>query len=99
MSQVISLRDLQDMVRAGQDVKNLPADALITPSARDFLREWETQGGAKTAGAKNPAAAEGSFAPVGGSYGSPVRPTMPPSTSSDSDASARFSSAASASIS
>ena len=35
------------MVRDGQDVKNLPADAIITPSARDFLHELQTNGGAK----------------------------------------------------
>ena len=42
MSRVISLRDLQEMVRRGQDVKNLPADAIITPSARDYLHELES---------------------------------------------------------
>ena len=42
MSRVISLRDLQEMVRTGQDVKNLPADAIITPSARDYLHELES---------------------------------------------------------
>ena len=54
MSRVISIRDLQDMVRDGQDVKNLPADAIITPSARDFLHELQTNHGAKNgaAGAK-----------------------------------------------
>ena len=36
------------MVRNGQDVKNLPPDALLTPSARDFLFELETNGAAKT---------------------------------------------------
>lgn len=39
MSKLISLRDLQEMVRTGQDVNNLPADAIITPSARDYLHE------------------------------------------------------------
>jgi L-fuculose-phosphate aldolase len=63
MSQVISLRDLQDMVRAGQNLKNLPADALITPSARDFLHEWETQSGAKAAETKNPAVVADKLSP------------------------------------
>jgi len=45
MSKVISIRDLQEMVRAGQDVKNLPADAIITPSAKDFLHELQMNGG------------------------------------------------------
>jgi L-fuculose-phosphate aldolase len=30
------------MLRNGKDVRSLPADALLTPSARDFLRELET---------------------------------------------------------
>ena len=47
MSNVISIRDLQDMVREGRDVKNLPADAIITPSARDFLHDLQMNGGAK----------------------------------------------------
>jgi len=49
MSKVISVRDLQEMVRNGQDVNNLPADALITPSARDFLNDIAMNGGAKAA--------------------------------------------------
>src|ERR1039458_4600943 len=53
MSKVISLRDLQDMVRNGQDLKNLPSDAVITPSARDYLQELETSGGARAAGARS----------------------------------------------
>ena len=51
MSQVISIRDLQDMVRDGRDVKNLPADAIITPSARDYLHDLQMQGGAKNGAA------------------------------------------------
>ena len=44
MKSVISLKDLQEMVRNGQDVRNLPADAILTPSARDFLLELEMRG-------------------------------------------------------
>jgi L-fuculose-phosphate aldolase len=44
MKQVISVRDLEDMVRSGRDVRSVPADALLTPSARDFLRELEGNG-------------------------------------------------------
>lgn len=39
MKQVISVRDLEEMVRLGKDVGSLPEDALLTPSARDFLRD------------------------------------------------------------
>ena len=53
MKQIISVRDLEEMVRSGQDLKSLTADALLTPSARDFLREHEA-GGAPAAGLKQP---------------------------------------------
>ena len=32
------------MVRNGQDIRLLPDDAILTPSARDFLRDLETNG-------------------------------------------------------
>ena len=51
MSRVISIRDLQEMIRTGQDVKSIPADAIITPSARDYLYELQMNGGDKTNGA------------------------------------------------
>src|SRR5215471_12377443 len=41
MKPVISLRDLEEMQRTGKDLKSLPVDALLTPSARDFLRDLE----------------------------------------------------------
>jgi L-fuculose-phosphate aldolase len=49
MKNVISVRDLEDLVRKGQDVRSLPADAIFTPSARDFLHDLE--GNVATAGA------------------------------------------------
>jgi L-fuculose-phosphate aldolase len=45
MKQVISVRDLEEMVRQGKNLRLLPADALLTPSARDFLRDVENGGG------------------------------------------------------
>ena len=41
MKQIISVRDLEEWMRSGKDLKSLPQDALFTPSARDFLREHE----------------------------------------------------------
>src|SRR5436190_22374936 len=41
MKQVISVRDLEDMLRNGKDVRSVPGGALLTPSAKDFLRELE----------------------------------------------------------
>src|SRR6185369_15631536 len=45
MKQVISVRDLEEMLRNGKDVRTLPDDVILTPSARDFLREIEDNGG------------------------------------------------------
>jgi L-fuculose-phosphate aldolase len=39
MKKVITARDIDELHRTGQDLKSLPADALITPSARDRIRE------------------------------------------------------------
>jgi len=53
MSNVISIRDLQEMVRKGQDVRSLPSDAIITPSARDYLHELQSAHGAQAAAIKS----------------------------------------------
>jgi L-fuculose-phosphate aldolase len=50
MKQVISVRDLEEMVRNGRDVRSLSNDVILTPSARDFLRDFEMNGKAKTFG-------------------------------------------------
>jgi L-fuculose-phosphate aldolase len=42
MKQVISVRDLEEMLRNGNDIRSIPADALLTPSARDLMREIES---------------------------------------------------------
>ena len=52
MKQVISVRDIEEMLRAGKDVRALPEDALLTPSARDLLREIENHGRAAAPGGK-----------------------------------------------
>ena len=41
MKQVISLKDLEEMARNGKDLSALPGDALLTPSARDFLSDLD----------------------------------------------------------
>ena len=43
MSRVISVRDIQEMIRNGQGV-SIPADAIVTPSARELLQDLETSG-------------------------------------------------------
>jgi L-fuculose-phosphate aldolase len=58
MKQVISVRDLEDMLRSGKDLGALPDEVLLTPSARDFLRDLEDgKARAHTNGAAKPAAA------------------------------------------
>lgn len=51
MKTVISARDIEDLMRNGGNVKSLPADALITPSARDMLRDLESRSGNRSNGA------------------------------------------------
>lgn len=46
MKNVISLKDLEQMVRNGQSLDNLPADAILTPSAREFLQDRELKSSA-----------------------------------------------------
>lgn len=47
MKQIISVRDLEEMLRNGGDMRSLPNDALLTPSARDFIRDLEGNGAYK----------------------------------------------------
>jgi len=51
MKQIISVRDLEEMLRNGGDIRALPNDALLTPSARDFLRDLEGNGTYRANGA------------------------------------------------
>ena len=48
MSQVISVRDIEEMIRAGKSLKNLPDDAILTPSAREMIQDWEMTGAGKS---------------------------------------------------
>jgi L-fuculose-phosphate aldolase len=73
MKQVISVRDLEEMLRSGKDVRSVPAEALLTPSARDFLRDLETKGPSR-----------GKPAPKNGP--SPARPVTSKSSKAEIDA-------------
>jgi len=53
MKQVISVRDLEEMLRNGKDVQSLPGDALLTPSAKDFLRDLNSHGSGKAPASDN----------------------------------------------
>ena len=49
MKNVISLRDVEAMVRQGQSLQNLPNDVILTPSAREFLHDREMNGSGSAA--------------------------------------------------
>jgi L-fuculose-phosphate aldolase len=38
MKPIVSARDVEELLRGGGDAKSLPADAILTPSARDLLQ-------------------------------------------------------------
>lgn len=47
MKPVISAKDVEELLRNGGNVNSLPSDAILTPSARDALREIEGYPGQK----------------------------------------------------
>jgi L-fuculose-phosphate aldolase len=47
MKTVVSARDIEELIRSGGDANSVPADAILTPSARDLLRDLEIEGGGK----------------------------------------------------
>jgi L-fuculose-phosphate aldolase len=59
MRTIISAKEVEALLREGGDIKSLPADAILTPSARDLLRELENNG-ARAHAAKPAAAPSGS---------------------------------------
>jgi L-fuculose-phosphate aldolase len=76
MKQVISIRDVEEMLRNGKDIRSLPEDAIVTPSARDFLRDFE-DGKARIAGSSVQPPAAGN-----GGNGKPQPPAKPLSSKS-----------------
>ena len=71
MKTVVSARDIEELIRNGGDANSLPADAILTPSARDLLRDLEMEGGAK---ARLSAPAKAASAAVSGPLQPPVQP-------------------------
>jgi L-fuculose-phosphate aldolase len=79
MKKVISARDIEDLLRRGGDLNSLPADAILTPSARDALRDAQEsgRGGVRTTGLAPSAAASAagsSSAVTNGKAQPPVKP-------------------------
>jgi L-fuculose-phosphate aldolase len=44
MRTIISAKEIEALLREGGDIKSLPGDAILTPSARDLVREFENNG-------------------------------------------------------
>jgi len=58
MKRVISARDVEEFLQKDGHVDGLPSDAILTPSARDKIRDWQGPGGRSApAPARKPAAA------------------------------------------
>lgn len=70
------------MIRSGQDVKNLPADAILTPSARDLLFELESNGATRSIVGNN----NSGFATGGDRLAPPSRPLNSKSPRSELEA-------------
>jgi Ribulose-5-phosphate 4-epimerase and related epimerases and aldolases len=79
MKQVISVRDLEEMLRSGKGIRTLPDDAILTPSARDFLRDLEGTG-------KMSAPLTGSKIVSGGKPQPPARPLSSKSSKAELEA-------------
>ena len=59
MKPVITAREVEELLRTGGDVRNLPADAVYTPSALDLLRDFKyrtTRDAAPASNERGPAA-------------------------------------------
>ncbi len=70
MKPVISAKDIEDLLAKGGDVKGLPEDAILTPSAKDLLRDLVRRGRADT------------FANSNGRATTPEAPAIPLSSQS-----------------
>lgn len=66
MPAVITAKDIEELIAKGGDPKSLPSDAILTPSAKDVLREFSS--GRRSAGGSSspaaPAAATTTAAPT-----------------------------------
>ena len=51
MATVITAKDLEQLISQGKDPSTIPADAILTPSAKDVLRDYQTKNKAARASA------------------------------------------------
>lgn len=65
MKKVISAKDIEEMIRNGGDLNALPSGAILTPSAKDLIREHGAAGsGAKASGGEVATGSAGVSAPT-----------------------------------
>lgn len=81
MRKVISARDVEEMLRAGADLASIPADALLTPSARDMIRDAMDRG-AGSGRRMKPAVVSVSERPAAAAPPPPPAPAVPPAAPS-----------------
>ncbi len=53
MKTVISAKDIEDLVAKGGDMTSLPSDAILTPSAKDLLRDLQRHGRSRSTAGPN----------------------------------------------
>src|SRR5262245_44766441 len=71
MKNVVSVRDIEELMRSGAGIASLPSDAIYTPSARDYLRELETSG-RLNGGAAGPSVGKAASSPASNDLASPA---------------------------
>ncbi len=73
MRNVITAKDIEALLRSGGSVSSLPTDALLTPSARDLVREAEAKGSSRP----GPTAASAASAPMPAPPAKPLNSRSP----------------------
>jgi L-fuculose-phosphate aldolase len=83
MKKVYSLRDVEDLIRQGADLNGILVDSILTPSARDRVREvLDAPRGAGTS--RTTAPAQGGTGAIARNVGTPATPTPPPTAAAPS---------------
>lgn len=57
MATVITAKDVERLIEQGGDPNRLPSDAIVTPSARDAVRDWNVRRGQRPTSETSPVAA------------------------------------------
>ena len=86
MKTVIAAKDIEDILARGGDLKSLPADAILTPSAKDLLRDMDRRQGnfaGGTGSASSPATAPGASGGLGSLTALPAKPLSSRSPKAD----------------